>query len=212
MGFPRQEYWSGCHPGDIPDPGIELASPTLVDDFFYHWAIREAHTYYKLGHLYFPTDSRQESKASMVSWSCREYEFPSLHKSLNQKGSRPLILSLSLLCTEWLRVLFISAVISLDYMSMKSSSFNLQVWIVPTFRNPTSLPGSSLCGESPAKSTGVDFHYLLLGIFLIQGSNHCLKRLLHWQTGSLPLAPPLCHCCVLCHWRILSISGVYSSF
>ena len=36
MGFPRQEYWSGCHPGDIPDPGIELASPTLVDDFFYH--------------------------------------------------------------------------------------------------------------------------------------------------------------------------------
>ena len=91
--------------------------------FLYHWAIRKAHTYYKLGHLYFPTDSRQKSKASIVSWSCREYEFPSLHKSLNQKGSSPLILSLSLLCTEWLRVLFISAVISLDYMSMKKLLF-----------------------------------------------------------------------------------------
>ena len=28
MGFPRQEYWSGLlfpSPGDLPDPGIELA-------------------------------------------------------------------------------------------------------------------------------------------------------------------------------------------
>ena len=92
--------------------------------FFYHWAIREAHTYYRLGHLYFPTYSRQESKASMFSWSCRKYELPSLHKSLNQKGSRPLILSLSLWqWVEWLRVLFISAVISLDYMSMKKLLF-----------------------------------------------------------------------------------------
>ena len=32
MGFSRQEYWSGLlfpSPGDIPDPGIELRSPTL---------------------------------------------------------------------------------------------------------------------------------------------------------------------------------------
>ena len=38
MGFPRQEYWSGLpfsSPGDLPDPGIELASPTLADDFFF---------------------------------------------------------------------------------------------------------------------------------------------------------------------------------
>ena len=30
LRFPRQEYWSGLPiplPGDIPDPGIELASP-----------------------------------------------------------------------------------------------------------------------------------------------------------------------------------------
>ena len=31
-GFSRQEYWSGLlflSPGDLPDPGIELRSPTL---------------------------------------------------------------------------------------------------------------------------------------------------------------------------------------
>ena len=31
MGFPRQEYWSGLPfppPGDLPNPGIESASPT----------------------------------------------------------------------------------------------------------------------------------------------------------------------------------------
>ena len=30
MGFPRQEYWSGLlysSPGDLPNPGIETASP-----------------------------------------------------------------------------------------------------------------------------------------------------------------------------------------
>ena len=32
MGVSRQEYWSGLPfppPGDLPDPGIEPASPTL---------------------------------------------------------------------------------------------------------------------------------------------------------------------------------------
>ena len=39
MGFPRQEYWSGCHAlalGDIPDPGIKpesLLSPVLAGRF-----------------------------------------------------------------------------------------------------------------------------------------------------------------------------------
>ena len=37
MGFPRQEYWSGlsfASPGDLPDPGIEPASPELAGRFF----------------------------------------------------------------------------------------------------------------------------------------------------------------------------------
>ena len=35
MGFPRQEYWSGLSfpfPGDLPEPGIQLVSPTLQVD------------------------------------------------------------------------------------------------------------------------------------------------------------------------------------
>ena len=37
MEFPRQEYWSGLPlptPGDLPNPGIEPASPTLARGFF----------------------------------------------------------------------------------------------------------------------------------------------------------------------------------
>ena len=33
MGFPRQEYWSGLpfpSPGDLPDPGVEPASPRAL--------------------------------------------------------------------------------------------------------------------------------------------------------------------------------------
>ena len=37
MWFSRQEYWSGLpfpSPGDLPDPGIKLASPALASRFF----------------------------------------------------------------------------------------------------------------------------------------------------------------------------------
>ena len=37
MGFPRQAHWSGLpfpSPGDLPDPGIEPASPALAGGFF----------------------------------------------------------------------------------------------------------------------------------------------------------------------------------
>ena len=37
IGFPRQEYWGGLSvpsPGDLPDPAIELASPSLASKFF----------------------------------------------------------------------------------------------------------------------------------------------------------------------------------
>ena len=36
MGFFRQEYWSGLSlpsPGDLPDPGVEPASPALAGGF-----------------------------------------------------------------------------------------------------------------------------------------------------------------------------------
>ena len=37
MGFPKQECWAGLlfpSPGDLPDQGIELTSPTLAGLFF----------------------------------------------------------------------------------------------------------------------------------------------------------------------------------
>ena len=47
---------------------------------------------------------------------------------------------------------------------------------------PASLP----CPwDFPGKNTGMGCHFLLQGIFLTQGSNLSLLRLLHWQEGSL---------------------------
>ena len=50
MGFSRQEYWSGLPsppPGDLPDPGIEPASPTLAGRFFTTSTNWEAHRHAK---------------------------------------------------------------------------------------------------------------------------------------------------------------------
>ena len=52
-------------------------------------------------------------------------------------------------------------------------------------------PARLLCPwDSPGKNTGVGCCTLPQGIFLTQGSNPCLLCLLHWEAGSLPLAPP----------------------
>ena len=52
-------------------------------------------------------------------------------------------------------------------------------------------PTRLLClWASPGKSTEVCCCALLQGIFLTQASNPRLLCLLHWQVGSLPLAPP----------------------
>ena len=45
LEFSRQEYWSGCpflSPGDLPDPGIEPASPALQPDSLLSEPTREA--------------------------------------------------------------------------------------------------------------------------------------------------------------------------
>ena len=52
-----------------------------------------------------------------------------------------------------------------------------------------SPPGSSVHGIL-CKNTGVSCHALLQGIFPTQGLNPRLLRFLHWQMGSLQLAPP----------------------
>ena len=47
-----------------------------------------------------------------------------------------------------------------------------------------SLPGSSIHGNFPRKTTGVGCHFLLQEIFLSQGLN---SHILHWQADSLPM-------------------------
>ena len=51
-------------------------------------------------------------------------------------------------------------------------------------------PTRLLCPwDSPGKNSGMGCHALPQGIFLTQGLNQCLLCLLHWQAGSLHLAP-----------------------
>ena len=52
-----------------------------------------------------------------------------------------------------------------------------------------SPPGSFVHGNTPCKNIGVGCHALLQGIFPTQGLNLYLLPALHWQAGSLPLAP-----------------------
>ena len=60
--------------------------------------------------------------------------------------------------------------------------------LCPTLCSPMdcSMPGSSVHWIS-LKNTRVGFHFLLQGIFLIQGLN---PHLLHWQADSLSTVPP----------------------
>ena len=44
--------------------------------------------------------------------------------------------------------------------------------------------------DSPGKTTEMDYHSVLQGIFPTQGSNLCLLGLMHWQADSLPSEPP----------------------
>ena len=52
-----------------------------------------------------------------------------------------------------------------------------------------SPPGSSAHEDSPGKNTGVGCHALLQGIFQTQELNPRVLCFLHWQVGSLLLAP-----------------------
>ena len=54
-----------------------------------------------------------------------------------------------------------------------------------------SPPGSSVHGDSLGKDTGVGCHALLQGILQTQGLNPHFLCLLHWEVGSVPVAPPL---------------------
>ena len=62
--------------------------------------------------------------------------------------------------------------------------------LCPILVTPWTVACRLLCPwDSPGKNTGVGCHALLQGIFLTQRLNPLLLSLLHWQAGSLPLAP-----------------------
>ena len=60
---------------------------------------------------------------------------------------------------------------------------------VQLFEMPWTVAHQTLCPwDSPGKNTGVACHFLLLGIFLTQGSNPCFLGLLYWQVDSSQLS------------------------
>ena len=50
------------------------------------------------------------------------------------------------------------------------------------------LPNFSVHGDSPGKNTGVSCHFLLQGIFPIQGQNLHFLNLMNWQADFLSLS------------------------
>ena len=72
--------------------------------------------------------------------------------------------------------------LNVNYTSVKMFLLCLVAWSYQTLR-VCSLAGSSVCGDSPGKNTGVGCHALFQGIFPTQGWNpgllHCRKILYH---------------------------------
>ena len=96
-------------------------------------------------------------------------------------------------------LLSISSVTAIDIFSLTQNQLPMSV-IYSTVTNTRTtvmfdslwpygpgLPGSVCPWDFPGKNTGVGCRALLQGIFLTQGSNPHLFRLLHWQADSLPL-------------------------
>ena len=82
--------------------------------------------------------------------------------------------------------------IRFQHLSWVGSMHANSLHLCPTLCDPMdySLPGFSVHRDSQGKNTGMGCHALLQGIFQTQGSNPSLLCLLHWQSASLPLAPP----------------------
>ena len=71
---------------------------------------------------------------------------------------------------------------------MATHSSSILVWRIPWTEEPGGLQSTRLLRpwDSPGKNTGVGCHFLLLGIFLTQGSN---LHILHWQANFFLLSP-----------------------
>ena len=93
MGFPRQEYWSGSppSPGDLPHPGVQLASPALS---YFHALAKEMATHSSVLAWRIPLT---EEPVGLSPWGCKELD-PTEHACMH---TFLLSLSLSLQSGMW---------------------------------------------------------------------------------------------------------------
>ena len=76
--------------------------------------------------------------------------------------------------------------ISLIFVILCSVAWSYLILCDPVDCSP---PGSSV-HEFSKQEFWIGVHFLLQGVFLTQGLNPQILRLLHWQVDSLPLVPP----------------------
>ena len=180
MRFSRQGYWSRLpfpSSGDLPNPGIEPGSPARQADSLpieLQLLIRKTQSKttvrYHLTQMRVATIKKQTNKRKTTSVGedmekrealcivvdMKNFGVPGMEKS-NDGFLKKFKLEMSYL-----------------FLLMFS---HVQVFATP-------IDCSLYPWDSPSKNNGVGCHYLLRGIFRIQGSNPCL---LHWQADSLPL-------------------------
>ena len=78
-----------------------------------------------------------------------------------------------------------------DATQLSSDACQVTSVVSDSLRRYGLLPIRLLCQRAfSGKNTRVGCHALLQGIVPTQGFNQDHLRLLHWQAGSLPLAPP----------------------
>ena len=169
MGFSRQEYWSRCvpcpPPGDLSNPGIEPRSPALQADSLL-----------------------SEPPGKPKVWTTRGLNW-------GRVLSLPLDYAMDHVC----RMEPVKAEVPRIYESQCGCVCVCVCVCVCMYAHccltlqPDGLkPARFLCSRNfPDKKTGAGCHFLLQRIFLTQRSNMSVLYLLHWQAGSLSLAPPI---------------------
>ena len=158
MEFSRQEYWSWLpflSPGDLPNPGITPGSPALQADSVS--SEPPGKPYLVTGIIYL--------QAVLTKWSLNIVNFHAFFSN-----NLRIIKSFFFFPTDFLFSILHSCSIAQS---------------CPTICDPMdcSPPSSSLLGISQARI--LEAVAISRGIFLTQGSNLCLWRLLHWQADSL---------------------------
>ena len=167
MGFSRQEYWSGLPfstPGDLPNPGIELASPALAGRFF---------TPVPPGK---PNNHSRDSPAGIVpetACPCGRREFDPWSRSIPQAAEQ-------LSSCAVMRTLKVSRYpprqLGRDLAATRSSSESESRSVVSNSLRPCGLYSP---WNSPGQNPGVRSLSLLQGIFPTQGLDpgllHCSR-------------------------------------